>query len=224
MTCVLLVSDVRINREALASQIARDGRVGVAAHAACAEAIQTADTAADVVVVDTSLHNGCEVARGVVNWAKAPIVALAVPEDDAQVIDLAEMGVIGFLERDANLDELVAGIANAARNQATVPPRVATALLHHVSSRANSQQGDPSILTVRELQVVDLIAESLSNKEIAGQLGIEVATVKNHVHNILEKLEVSRRSEVVARLRSVRSGRERSAESQLAIAGSTTSD
>lgn len=223
MACVLLVSDIRINREALASQIARDGRVDVAAHAAFAEAIQADDTAADVVVVDTSQHNGCEAARRVVSWAKAPIVALAVPEDDAQVIDLAEMGVIGFLERDANLDELVAGIANAARNQATVPPRIATALLHHVSSRANSHRDDSSILTVRELQVVDLIAESLTNKEIASQLGIEVATVKNHVHNILEKLEVSRRSEVVARLHGVRSGREPSGGSQLAVAGSTTS-
>lgn len=222
MTCVLLVSDVRIHREALASQIARDGRLNVAAHAAFAEAIESEHASADVVLLDTSQHNGREATRKVVSWAKAPIVALAAPEDEAQVIDLAEMGVIGFLERDADLDELVTGISNAARKQATLPPRIATALLHHVSSQANSHHDDGSVLTVRERQVVDLIAESLTNKEIATQLGIEVATVKNHVHNILEKLGVSRRSEVMARLRRARSGREPLGGSRLAVAGSTS--
>ena len=61
---------------------------------------------------------------------------------------------------------------------------------------------------MRERQVVDLIGEGLSNKEIATELGIEVATVKNHVHNILEKLDVNRRSDAVARLRVVESADE----------------
>lgn len=199
MICVQLISDVRLNREALASLISADGRVGVAAHAAFAEAIEAEGSPADVVVVDTSQRNGPEAARSIVTWAKAPIVALAVPEDEAEVIALAEMGVLGFLEADADLDDLVAGVANAARNLATLPPRVATAVLHHLRARAGVAQVEPSVLTIRERQVVDLIAEGLTNKEIAAELCIEVATVKNHVHNILEKLGVSRRSEVARR-------------------------
>jgi DNA-binding NarL/FixJ family response regulator len=218
--CVHLISDVRLNREALASLIKKDGRVEVTSHAAFAEAVEAEGGGADVVLLDTSQHDGPEAAQSIVTWAKAPIVALAVPEDEAQVIALVEMGVLGFVEADANLDDLVTGVANAARNLATLPPRVATAVLHHISARAKSYGADPTLLTVRERQVVDLVAEGLTNKEIATRLQIEVATVKNHVHNILEKLGVSRRSEVVPRLRSS-SGlfghRERS---QFAIAGS----
>jgi len=200
VACILLISEVRLNREALASLFAEDGRVDVTAHAGLAEAVDAGETGADVVVLDTSPHDDPEFARSVVTWSTAPIVALAVPEDERQVMALAEMGVLGFLERDASLDELVAGITNAARNQATLSPRIATALLHHLSARANGEPPYVSQLTVRERQVVELIAEGLTNKEIAAELCIEVATVKNHVHNILEKLEVSRRSEVMARL------------------------
>ena len=77
-----------------------------------------------------------------------------------------------------------------------------------------------SSLTVRERQVVQLIAEGLSNKEIATRLGIEVATVKNHVHNILEKLDVNRRSDAVARLRVVESADEMPTSLELARARS----
>jgi two-component system, NarL family, nitrate/nitrite response regulator NarL len=205
--CVHLISDVRLNREALASLIKKDGRVDVASHAALAETVRDERGAADVVLVDTSQHYGSEAAQSIVTWANAPIVALAVPEDEAQVIALAEMGVLGFLEADADLDDLVDGVANAARNLATLPPRVATAVLHHISGHAQSYGADSALLTVRERQVVDLIAEGLTNKEIAAQLHIEVATVKNHVHNVLEKLGVSRRSEVLPRLRSPRRSR-----------------
>jgi two-component system, NarL family, nitrate/nitrite response regulator NarL len=221
MICVHLISDVRLNREALASLIKQDGRVDVASHAAFAEAVEVERGTADVVLVDTSQHDGPEAAQSIVTWAEAPIVALAVPEDEAQVIALAEMGVLGFLEADADLDDLVAGVANAAHNLATLPPRVATAVLRHISGRAKSYEADPSLLTVRERQVVDLIAEGLTNKEIAAQLHIEVATVKNHVHNILEKLEVSRRSEVVPRLRGPKGPAGPRVGSPFAVAGST---
>ena len=224
MTCVHLISNVRLSREALASLIEKDGRVDVASHAAFAEAVEAEDGAADVVLVDTSQHDGAEATQSIVTWAKVPIVALAVPEDEAQLIALAEMGVLGFLEADADLDDLVAGVANAARNLATLPPRVATAVLRHVSGRAKSYEADPSLLTVRERQVVELIAEDLTNKEIAARLHIEVATAKNHVHNILEKLGVSRRSEVLPRLREPKSPTGPRIGSRFAVIGSNGTD
>jgi DNA-binding NarL/FixJ family response regulator len=184
---LLLIGQVRLNREGLAALLNRDGRLCVTALASTQDVIPDRHEAVDVVVVDA---------------VEAPIVALGAPADERQVIALAELGVVGFLERDASLDELVASVVSAAHGEATLPPRIATTLLRRVTglaARRNSPDAAP--LTVRELQVVDLIAEGLSNKEIATKLCIEVATVKNHVHNILEKLQVSRRSDAVAHLR-----------------------
>ena len=120
--------------------------------------------------------------------------------------------MLGFVERDAGLDELVTSIVCAARGEASFPPPIATTLLRRVASLSGAPgvSADVAGLTARERQIVEVIAEGLSNKEIAARLSIEVATVKNHVHNILEKLQVSRRSEVVTQLRLVEGG-ERSA-------------
>jgi two-component system, NarL family, nitrate/nitrite response regulator NarL len=219
LICIHLISDIRLTREALASLIKNDGRIDVASHAAFSETIDEADGSIDVVLVDTSRRDAWGAAQVTIGDAKPPIVAMAVPEDADQLIALAEMGVLGFLEADADLDDLVAGIANAACNLATLPPRVATAVLSHISGRANTYEADPTLLTARERQVVDLIAKGSTNKEIAAELHIEVATVKNHVHNILEKLEVSRRSEVVPRLRSSKGPDGPRMGSALAVAG-----
>jgi len=95
-------------------------------------------------------------------------------------------------------------VVNGARGEATVPGRVASTLLRHVSSiGVRNRSPDLGSLTIRERQVLKLIAEGLSNKEIAARLGIEFATAKNHVHNLLEKLEVNRRSDAVARASAV---------------------
>jgi DNA-binding NarL/FixJ family response regulator len=111
---------------------------------------------------------------------------------------------VGFVEREAELDELVASVECAARGEASFPPRIATTLLRRISSLAMRRASpEPNSLTARERQIVQLIAEGLSNKEIGTRLFIEVATVKNHVHNILEKLQVKRRDDAVARLRLV---------------------
>jgi DNA-binding NarL/FixJ family response regulator len=79
-------------------------------------------------------------------------------------------------------------------------PRAAAALLRHIAVLAN-ERPDAVELTTRELQIVRLIERGLSNKEIGRQLCIELATVKNHVHNILAKLEVGSRREAVAHVR-----------------------
>ena len=203
---VVLFGAVRLNREGLAALLRRDGRLHVAAAAAAADELAGRAAVCDAIVVDTATHDAPMSLRRVVGDAEAPIVALGVPEDEQDVIAFAELGVVGFVERDASLDELVASVVSAARGEASFPPRVATTLLRRVSRLAARQRSaDAAALTMRERQVVELIAEGLSNKEIAARLCIEVATVKNHVHNILDKLQVSRRSEAVEHLRIIES-------------------
>jgi two-component system, NarL family, nitrate/nitrite response regulator NarL len=198
---VLLIGDVRVSREALASLLATDVRLEVTERAASGA---RRSGFVDVVVVDASIDGRPATLTRAIGDADGPIVVLGAPEDERELVALAELGVVGFVDRDASLGDLVASVVSAARGEASLPPRVATTLLRAVGSHSARRHSlDASVLTIRERQVVDLIGDGLSNKEIATELGIEVATVKNHVHNILEKLDVERRSDAVARLRIV---------------------
>jgi DNA-binding NarL/FixJ family response regulator len=190
--------------------VAGDRRVKVTRLAPTTEPVERVANPADVIVVDTATYDEPERMQELADLAQEPIVAFGVPGDERHVIALAEAGVLGFVEREASVDQLIECILRAARGEATIPPKFATTLLRRVaalSDRKDAPDPDLAALTVRERQIVEIIAEGLSNKEIAARLSIEVATVKNHVHSILEKLNVSRRSEVVARLRLVESSR-----------------
>jgi DNA-binding NarL/FixJ family response regulator len=106
------------------------------------------------------------------------------------------------VSREATLAELLDGVEAAARGEALVSEPVAAALIRRVASVAGERTvANGTLLTRREREIVRLIGDGLSNKEIATSLQIELATVKNHVHNILEKLHVARRGEAAARLR-----------------------
>ena len=133
------------------------------------------------------------------------MVALGVADADDHVLGCAEAGVAGYVPRDASLDDLVAVIESAFRGEAICSPRIAGSLLRRIATLAAGQNGTMPLahLTGREREIVRLIDRGLSNKEIARDLGIEVATVKNHVHNILEKLQVRRRGEAAARMRGI---------------------
>lgn len=199
----LVLSGVRLQREGLSALMDDERGLRVAASIATADEAR-AGGPYDVVLADASGPHDVAEIRRLAGEVDAPIVAFGVPDDDGDVIELAEAGVLGFVGRDATLEEFVAAVQSAVRGEASVPPRVATALLHRVRTPPSRLPSvDVASLTVRERQIVQIIAEGLTNKEIAARLSIEVATVKNHVHNILEKLQVSRRTDAVARLRLV---------------------
>jgi two-component system nitrate/nitrite response regulator NarL len=128
------------------------------------------------------------------------LVALGVADDDADIVMWAEAGVDGYVTSDNSLQDLVDVIVSVARNEMPCSPRAAAALLRRIAVLA-TERPDAVELTARELQIVRLIERGLSNKEIGHQLCIELATVKNHVHNILAKLEVGSRHEAVAHIR-----------------------
>jgi two-component system, NarL family, nitrate/nitrite response regulator NarL len=131
------------------------------------------------------------------------VVALGVREVEQDVLRCAEAGIAAYVPREASIAELVAVIESAARGELRCSPSIAASLFRRVALLTDS--GGPSspavLLTPRERQIASLIDEGLSNKQIAQRLQIGVSTVKNHVHNLLKKLNTSRRGVAAARYR-----------------------
>jgi DNA-binding NarL/FixJ family response regulator len=157
----------------------------------------------DVVLVDGAMPDAVDTVRTLV--AAEPdmrIVVLGV-EDDLAVLEYAEAGVSGYVTRSADTRSLAAALETVAAGGALCSPPVAAALLKRVAtlSARDSYDTRAERLTLREREIVELVQDGLSNKEISQRLCIEVATVKNHVHNILDKLDVHRRADVAAALR-----------------------
>ena len=124
---------------------------------------------------------------------------LAGPED---VIEFVKAGANGFVMKDATLDDLVRTIRSVAQGADVVPSALTGTLLSHIAQHVVARP-IPGVeqavrMTKRERQIMDLIAEGLSNKEIAQRLNIATYTVKSHVHNILEKLALHSRLQIAA--------------------------
>jgi DNA-binding NarL/FixJ family response regulator len=203
---VVIVADTRLYREGLAQGLDRIPRINVVATAASSDdALASIVTLApDVVLIDATIANHFAIVRRAVAAAPgAKVVTLGVGDDDRDVLTFAEAGAIGYVSREGSLDDLVAAIESAARGEAVCPPRIAGALFRRVATLAPHGTSDrvQTHLTHREWDIIRLIDQGLANKEIAQDLRIEVATVKNHVHNILAKLQVHRRGEAAARVR-----------------------
>jgi two-component system, NarL family, nitrate/nitrite response regulator NarL len=199
---VFVLIAVRVYREGVVGAVERDARFQVSGSAATLAAawplLQALPHPPDITLIDLASPEGTSVAgalrRG---WPSSGIVAVAVGEADEEVVRWAEAGVSGLVSREATLAELLDAIEAAAKEEVVTSPAVAAALLRRVASLPRETRRDGRALTRREREIVGLIGRGLSNKEIASSLRIEVPTVKNHVHNILEKLRVARRVEAV---------------------------
>ena len=135
------------------------------------------------------------------------VLALGVSEKKERVLQFVEAGASGYVRKDDSVDDLIKAIRAANKDQAKVSPKIAAALMARVSELTDlltiAESGTPedySDLTPRELEILELIANGYSNQKIANRLFIEVGTVKNHVHNILNKLDVSTREDAAAYL------------------------
>lgn len=206
MIRALVASDIRLYREGLAEGLRSSGRVELVGTAAdpAASIAAAGDLAPDVVLVDLAMTGWEETVRELVATGdEIRVVVLGVREVEDEVLACAEAGVSGYVTREASLDELVDVVESVARGESLCSPRISALLLRRVTELSGSRR-QPDLadrLTPRETQIVELIDEGLSNKQIAGRLSIELATVKNHVHSILEKLQVERRGEAAAQVR-----------------------
>jgi two-component system, NarL family, nitrate/nitrite response regulator NarL len=209
---VLLGVRVRLYREGLRDALERQGRFRVlGAFAEADDLVKAArDEAPDVVVLDMSLCGDRPLARELRREAETvPILALAV--DDARmeaVLECASAGMAGWVGTEATLEELARSLEHVARGELVCSARQAALLYGQVgdllASRSHAAPGQH--LTPRETEVAALLATGMSNKGIGRELGIGLATVKNHVHWILAKLEVRTRAEAGARLAAMRFG------------------
>jgi two-component system nitrate/nitrite response regulator NarL len=202
---VFVVSDVRFYREGLGRVLAAaDGIVVLGTAPGTDEGLQlAAQLEPDVVLLDTATADGVWLAHRFAEASPAArIIALAVPQAEDDLIVLLEAGVLGYVTREQSLDAVVATIVDVVRGEMVSSPALRTLVARHVRALAAEFCAPVHArLTARELEILDLIAGGLSNKEIAKELAIELATVKNHVHNILEKLHVGTRAAAVAELR-----------------------
>jgi two-component system nitrate/nitrite response regulator NarL len=200
---VFVASDVGVYREAIAHLISTEDSLKLVGAAATAESASRLRGGArpDVVLVDAIQRVDLVLAREISAAAgDAYVVALVAPARE-DLLAWASAGVSGLLSWEASQQELVESLRRAARGGSPCSPDVAEVLLRQVRENPRGDFGFGGSLTEREAQVAELVADGLSNKAIASRLSIELATVKNHVHSILEKLRVHSRGEAAAKLR-----------------------
>jgi len=207
MIRALIAGRSRVHREALALALSQARRVRVLGTSSHRQEILTrvAEAPPDIVLIDFAMPEAASIVVEIRRRAPSvKVVAITLGDTEAEVIQLAEAGVAGYVLPDGSLDDLSIAVESAVRGELYCPPRVAFTLLRRVgaialgSVAARKEEAAPSPvhdLTGREREILQLVDQGMSNKQIARQLGIEVATAKNHVHHILRKLHVHRRIE-----------------------------
>jgi DNA-binding NarL/FixJ family response regulator len=207
----LIADDHDLFRSGLRNLLEEQG-VQVAGEAASGtEAVRSVrELAPDVVVMDLNMPGmgGVEATRHIAAIAPLTrVVVLTISDEDADVMDAILAGACGYLLKDASIDELMAGIRAAWRGESLISPTIAAKVLQRV--RATSAQPEiadtiRSELSDREIEVLKLIANGKDNALIAAELHISPKTVKNHISNILMKLQIDNR--IQAAVYAVRSG------------------
>lgn len=201
---VVIVADVRLYRDGLTATLAGYPLLhvtGAASDDAEAFSIIQRDKP-DVAVVDMAMPGAFELLRSVRSEAPTTrVVAFAIAEDLSTIIECAESGAAGYVTVDGSIDDLAEAIGRAAAGELLCPPRVAAELFRRMADRSERRTAAgpaPGELTIREKEVLELLRPGLSNKAIANALKISQATVKNHIHHVLDKLQVGNRHQAAA--------------------------
>jgi DNA-binding NarL/FixJ family response regulator len=163
-----------------------------------------ATTETNVVLIDVT--QGVELfdVRDIASeWPNIALVALGLNEQRQEVIRCGRAGFAGYIARDASVDELCNSLLEIAAGRLACPPEIAGGLLRALFHRdSNTGESDVDLaLTRRESEVLELLGRGFSNKEIGSELCVSVATVKHHVHHVLEKLKLERRAQAMRRVR-----------------------
>ncbi len=175
--------------------------VGEAGDGATAAALAAASSP-DIVLMDVRMPklSGIEAITAVRDAAPdARLVMLTVSDEEADLYEAIKGGASGYLLKDASTDEVAQAVRVVADGQSLISPSMAMKLLDEFKQMSRTDRSQPATprLTDRELEVLRLVAQGLNNREIAKQLFISENTVKNHVRNILEKLQLHSRMEAV---------------------------
>lgn len=201
---MVVVDDQELFRRGLTMLLNVEDDIEVVGEASdgVAAADLAASTVPDIVLMDVRMpkQSGIEACQSIKDVApNARIIMLTVSDEEADLYDAVKNGASGYLLKDSSIDEVAQAVRLVADGQSLISPSMAIKLLDEFKqmSRADRQAVPTPRLTDRELEVLRYVAQGLNNREIAKQLFISENTVKNHVRNILEKLQLHSRMEAV---------------------------
>jgi len=208
---LLIVNEIRLMGNVIVAALEDEPDIEVAACVTTYdEAIQMIrENEVDVALVSTRLpdHGGLRLTNAINDLAPSTkVLALGLTEEKKRVLRYVEAGAAGYVLKDDSLEDLIEIVRATQEGRVFVSPEIAAAMMERLSDLAQMFAGvennitDTTALTSREVEVLELISKGFTNYQIAQHLVIEVGTVKNHVHNILEKLNVSSRGEAAAYL------------------------
>jgi len=208
---VLIVDDHDLFRNGLRNLLEGEGVQIVGEAGAGQEALRIVrEVAPDVVVMDLNMPGmgGVEATRHISTIAPLTrVLMLTISDQDNDVIDAILAGACGYLLKDSSIQDLMAGIRAAANGESIISPTIAAKVLQRLRATNTQPEIEQAIraeLSDREIEVLKLIANGKDNAMIAGELHISPKTVKNHISNILMKLQIDNR--IQAAVYAVRSG------------------
>jgi DNA-binding NarL/FixJ family response regulator len=193
----------------IASVLEDEADIDVVGQTTSPEAALDQLSGADVVLVSTRLReNGAlRFTEGTAKRDDAvKVLVIGLRESEQEILKYVEAGADGYVLRDNSVGTLLEKVRAADQGEALVSPDIAYALMSRLTelaqlfSRVETGLDEPVDLTPREEEVLDLVGQGLTNQQIANRLTIEVGTVKNHVHSILQKLDVNSREDAAAYL------------------------
>ncbi len=202
---VLFISHVHFLREAVV-MLLRTSDISAVHTAFSKEGAEAAvmKAAPTLVMINSSHPEAMTIIAAVRAGAAAlPVVVMAMREHDEDFLAWADIGISGYVGPESSTRDLISTLRRAGAGEVVCPPRLTALLLNHYADRSNGRATRAGIhaLTLREREVVELLADGLPNKLIARRLRVAVPTVKNHVHSILDKWDVRSRGEAAARYR-----------------------
>ncbi|TQV85751.1 response regulator transcription factor [Exilibacterium tricleocarpae] len=215
MITIAIVSDVRVYGEGLAQALSSSDTLQVVSIEGSVENAVTTlkQYPTDAALLDMRMDASCRLAATLVQACPATkLLALAMPKDENHVFECVEAGIAGYVPKEASTAEVIDAITRVKNGEFYCPPEIAACIFSKVRKVAKDvkTRQPPTVnhdeeclfagLTKRERQIVSLLADGLSNKQISRELNIEVSTVKNHVHNTLVKLGVKSRTQAVSLL------------------------
>ncbi|HEY8125996.1 MAG TPA: response regulator transcription factor [Methylocystis sp.] len=196
---ILIVSDMRLFSEALGLRLGQHQGMSVVAVVECDAALAAAaDSEPDIALLDVGELEGLAIAQGLAaQHSDLRIIAIGAPASAGAALAAACPKIVGVIPREGSIDDVVELL-----ERLTVASAIHSVGERRPVGKAQATGSDEKdALTAREREILGLIERGLSNKEIARQLRIEVGTVKNHVHNVLQKLQVRGRGEAAHSMR-----------------------
>jgi DNA-binding NarL/FixJ family response regulator len=202
---ILVIEDNRVLRDGLTIMLNGQPDLRVVATIGNGNNVllKAAQTKPHIILLDVGLksHNELSVVESVrKNLPQAKVIGMGFVPSQSDIVEFVSAGASGFILKDATVKEFLGAIRSVAQGDKVLPPSLTDSLFSHVVDLAlKKRKGKVSSavrMTKRELEIIALIADGMSNKEIAQRLNIAVHTVKSHVHNIMEKLALHSRLQI----------------------------